>query len=331
MNINFVYIYKMLYIYIFFILVISSKCRLYDDISIIQETVLAKMKKSNLSIAINGTNEFIYKLTKKFIYLTYNDNKLDWKKYIAQIFNPKFTILFNLSIYEYTNNIFDIKNLNNAILTDKLVTININLNLIKIYKTSEDFSFDVSYEIENITNNISTHFDNLNELDSFKYLFYEEKSFLYDNKTLNEHIKNVTLSTLINNTKNILIEYPDIDSFYYFKRLMDYGMMNKFSIDYYCKNTDKVITHARLTSYNFHQIIKNDTHLIFIGANFGIKLFYLGDMYIDYDIDDESDVTLKIDNITISRNQNYQIIYGKEDDKCNLEIFTNITERAKDQ
>ena len=196
MNINFVYIYKMLYIYIFFILVISSKCRLYDDISIIQETVLAKMKKSNLSIAINGTNEFIYKLTKKFIYLTYNDNKLDWKKYIAQIFNPKFTILFNLSIYEYTNNIFDIKNLNNAILTDKLVTININLNLIKIYKTSEDFSFDVSYEIENITNNISTHFDNLNELDSFKYLFYEEKSFLYDNKTLNEHIKNVTLSTL---------------------------------------------------------------------------------------------------------------------------------------
>ena len=203
--------------------------------------------------------------------------------------------------------------------------------MIKIYKTSEDFSFDVSYEIENITNNISTHFDNLNELDSFKYLFYEEKSFLYDNKTLNEHIKNVTLSTLINNTKNILIEYPDIDSFYYFKRLMDYGMKLQFLIDYYCKKTDKVITHARLTSYNFHQIIKNDTHLIFIGAKFGIKLFYLGDMYIDYDIDDESDVTLKIDNITISRNQNYKIIYGKEDDKCNLEIFTNITERAKYQ
>jgi len=154
----------------------------------IQETVLSKIKKSNLSITINGTNEFIYKLTKKYIYITYRDNKLDRDKYIAQIFNPKFTILFNLSIYEYSNNIFDIKSLNNAILTDKLVTVNLNLNLIKLFKTSEDFSFDISYEMENTINNITIHFDNLNELDLFKYLFYEEKSPLYNNRTLNDHI-----------------------------------------------------------------------------------------------------------------------------------------------
>ena len=320
----------MLPIYIFFILVISSKCRLYDDIYMIQETVLSKIKKSNLSITINGTNEFIYKLTKKYIYITYRDNKLDRDKYIAQIFNPKFTILFNLSIYEYSNNIFDIKNLNNAILTDKIVTVNLNLNLIKLFKTSEDFSFDASYEMENTINNITIHFDNLNELDLFKYLFYEEKSPLYNNRTLNDHIKYIVLDTLINNTKKILIEYPDIDSFYYFKRLIDYGMTNTFSIDYYCTNIDKLIIRAQLTSYNFNQIIKNDTHLIFIGAQFGMKLSYIGNMYIDYYDEGESDVKLIIDNITISRRQNYTIIYGKEDDKCNLVIFTNITERAKD-
>ena len=319
----------MIHTYIFFILVISSKCRLYNDISMIQETVLLKIKKSNLSIAIDGTNGFIYKLAKKYTYLTYSDNKLDKNNYISQIYNPKFTILFNLSIYEYTDNIFDLKNLNNAILTDKLVTININLNLIKIYKTSEDFSFDASYEMENTINNIAIHFDNLNELDLFKYLFYEEKSPLYDNKTLNDHIKYTILDTLINNTKQILIEYPDIDSFYYFKRLIDYGMMHQFSFFYYCKSIDKIIALAYLTSYNFNQIIKNDTHILFKGVNFGLKLSYLGEMYIgDYD-DEDSDVILKIDDVTISRNkQNFIINYGKADDICNLDIFTNITERA---
>jgi len=116
----------------------------------------------------------------------------------------------------------------------------------------------------------------------------------------------------------------------YFKRLIDYGMTNTFSIDYYCTNIDKLIIRAQLTSYNFNQIIKNDTHLIFIGAQFGMKLSYIGNMYIDYYDEGESDVKLIIDNITISRRQNYTIIYGKEDDKCNLVIFTNITERAKD-
>lgn len=319
----------MLPIYIFFILVISSKCRLYDDISMIQETVLSKIKKSNLSITINGTNEFIYKLTKKYIYITYRDNKLDRDKYIAQIFNPKFTILFNLSIYEYSNNIFDIKSLNNAILTDKLVTVNLNLNLIKLFKTSEDFSFDASYEMENTINNITIHFDNLNELDLFKYLFYEEKSPLYNNRTLNDHIKYIVLDTLINNTKNILIEYPDIDSFYYFKRLIDYGMIHQFSFFYYCKSIDKIITLAYLTSYNFNQIIKNDTHILFKGVNFGLKLSYLGEMYIGYYDDEDSDVTLIIDDVAISRNkQNFTINYGKADDICNLDIFTNITTRA---
>ena len=117
---------------------------------------------------------------------------------MAQIFNPRFSILYNLSIYEYTDKIFDLKYLNNAILTDKLLTININLDLIKFYKISEDFSFDVSYEIKNITNNITIHFDNLNELDLFKYLFYEEKSLLYDNKTFDEYIKYHFLNLLTN-------------------------------------------------------------------------------------------------------------------------------------
>ena len=61
------------------------------------------------------------------------------------------------------------------------MTVNLNLNLIKLFKTSEDFSFDASYEMENTINNITIHFDNLNELDLFKYLFYEEKSPLYNN------------------------------------------------------------------------------------------------------------------------------------------------------
>lgn len=322
----------MLHYYIFFILIISSKCRLYEHISIIQETILEKIKKSNLTIIINGTNGFAYKLTKKNIFLTYISNTIISRKYIAQINNPKITILFNLSIYEYTNNIYDLKYLNNAIVTDKLVTINIYLNFIKFYKASEDFSFDVSYEIENITNNITIYYDDLIELDSFKYLFFEEKSILYDNKTLNDHIKYTILNTLINNTKNILIEYPEIDSFYYFKTIINIELTtSKFFIDYYCRSNEKVIINAMLTSYNYQQIIKNDTHLILKDLKFDLELFTLCDMFTEDCDDDNYKVQLKIDDIIISRKKNYEIIYGKADDQCNLEIFTNVTKKAREQ
>ena len=40
----------MLHYYIFFILIITSKCRLYEHISIIQEKILTKMQKSDLSL-----------------------------------------------------------------------------------------------------------------------------------------------------------------------------------------------------------------------------------------------------------------------------------------
>jgi hypothetical protein len=249
---------------------------------------------------------------------------------MAQIFNPRFSILYNLLIYEYTDKIFDLKYLNNAILTDKLLTININLYLIKFYKISEDFSFDVSYEIKNITNNITVHFDNLNELDLFKYLFYEEKSFLYDNKTFEQYIKYHILNILISKMKNGLIYYPECDSLEYFKRVIDYGLIKTFYVNYYCKNTQKIIDFASITSYNYNKIIKNDTHLLLKDIKFDLKLSFLGDMYIEYYDEDVAVVTLKLENITISRNKNYTISYGIADDKCNLEIFTNITKRAID-
>jgi len=304
---------------------------LYEHISIIQETILTKMQKSDLSLTINGTNGFAYKLTKKNIFLTYNGNTFDWRKYIAQINNPKLTLLYDLSIYEYTNNIFDLKYLNNAIVTDKLITINIYLNFIKFYKASEDFSFDVSYEIENITNNITVYYDDLIELDSFKYLLFEEKNFLYDNKNLNEHIKYTILNKLINNTKNILIEYPEIDSFYYFKRIIEKGLETyMFYIDYYCRSNQNVIVNEILNSYNYQQIIKNDTHLILKGLIFDLELSTLCDSFSDHCYDENYKVKLKIDDIIISRKKNYTIIYGKADDQCNLEIFTNITKKASE-
>ena len=130
--------------------------------------------------------------------------------------------------------------------------------------------------------------------------------------------------------RNDLIYYPECDSLFYFKRLIDYALISNFFVNYYCKSNQKIIDYASVTSYNYNKIIKNETHLLFKDIKFDLKLSYLGDMYIDYYDDEVSVVTLKIENITISRNKNYTISYGTADDKCNLEIFTNITKRAID-
>ena len=195
----------MLYLYISSILLINILCRLRDDIYTIEKQLLSDLPKLALSLNISGTNGFSYKFEKQKIYFNYRDIYTDNINNIILIDNPNIKIIFYLTIYEYCNDLFDLNYLKSALINEKTIIVDINFKDIKYFQKKSDFSFDVLFNIENLKNNMTIHFDNLNEKDIFKYLIYEEESALYDNQTFVEYEK---LLTLNNSTKLLFTTLP---------------------------------------------------------------------------------------------------------------------------
>ena len=314
----------MLFLYIASILLLIIICRIREDIYTIEENLLANIPKLNLSLNINGTNGFMYKFEKINIYFKYEEIQSDNLNKIILINNPKIKIFFNLTIYEYCNDILDLNYLKDSFLTDKIIIIDIKLKHIKFFQKTSDFSFDVLFNIENLTNSITIYFDNLDELDIFKYLIYEEESNLYNNKTFLEYLKLLALNNLIDEQKKRLAYYPECESLYYFNALINYTMSeSRFYINYECKDMVSfgLLNYVSVKNFSYNEIYKNDSHVILKSI----------DCLMENDYDDEdynSIEKLKIDYITIDNN--YTINYGQlqNNDICILNAFKiviNIT------
>ena len=106
-----------------------------------------------------------------------------------------------MTIYEYCNDLFDLNYLKSALINEKTIIVDINFKDIKYFQKKSDFSFDVLFNIENLKNNITIHFDNLNELDMFKehlMLIYEEPSKFIENfKKINNYYNGMRTNNFV--------------------------------------------------------------------------------------------------------------------------------------
>lgn len=316
-------------LYISLILFSLRKCRIYDDIYTIREALLGNISKLNISFEINGTNDYKYKFKKKNIYFKYDRNITDNINDSIKIINPKITILFDLIIYEYSKDLFDIFSLRDSIITDKIIIANINMKSLTYFKKSKDFSFDLKYYIESIEKNVSISFDNLSELSIFKYLIFNEKSILYENKTFYDYLKIVVKNNLIKEMTKALIYYPECDSLYYFKYLINYLIDNRFFVNYDCTkyNNRKVIDYATLRYISYEEILKNETSIEL--KNIKCNLFT---EFINYDyVYEDTLEKFEIGNIIISNNLIIKYGNTQSENQCYLDILEIIINRAKEQ
>lgn len=320
----------MLFLYITIILLLNIICRIREDIYTIEKNLLSNIPKLDISLNINGTNGFIYKFEKINLYFKYEEIQNDNLNKIILINNPNIKILFNLSIYKYCNDVLDLNYKTEPLISDKIIIIDINLKSIKYFQQKSDFSFDVLFTIENLKNNITIHFDNLDELDIFKYLIYEEESNLYDNKTFVEYAKHLALNNLINEQRKKLAYFPQCDSLYFFDSLIGYILRKgNFFINYDCKEmiSHNFFNYAGVKNFAYDEIVKNDTHIMLKSIKCLMENQY----------DDEEDnliENIKIDYITIDNNSNnYTINYGKtkSDDICILNAFKKVINKARAQ
>ena len=323
----------MIFIRLALLLIISIKSRKYDSISEIYKNFDKNFHKIFLTFNINGTHDYFYYFTSEDILYYFDHIHLSDSKKEIIYKNQHIKILFNLKIYENNSNFFDYSS--NEFFYSENIKADIAFKYLKFYKKYDDFSFDFEYEIDNINNDVLLHFENIDKLNLYKYLFFEDKNDIYENRSLSDLIKVDIVNNFASAIQKYLIYYPVCDALYYFKTIVKYFTGDIFSIylkvygiGYYVS----IINRCKILSLNYDEIFKDNRTLIIKNVNITmfIEMFELNpDDYDDELLIEETDKFI-IDYMSIDQNMTIQ--YGKSSggEEYTLDAFKLVVNKAID-
>ena len=321
----------MIFLVSFIILIINIKTRIYENIFELKDSIISNVTKINISIIIKGTNNFEYKFETKNIYFKLFINDLYGNNTIV-LHKPKITILFNFYIYEKNKNIFDIEDfdIKSDIINNTIISANINFESITYYQSYKDFSFDMKYEIKDLKDNITIQFNNLDQVEFFKYLIYNEENILYNNKTLYEYSKEIIFDNLLQKMYNNLLYYPECDALYYFNKLYDYFYLQDFGT--YIDCLFSYYFSGKVESFYYDKLIRNNGSIKF--SNVKSNISFADSTYYDEKYDDVIYYNWGIFELKYFLiNENLQPEYGPLEDEfgqhCYLKLFKDIFNKSK--
>ena len=319
-------------IFSFLILLLTNviNSRSYEAMSQIKRKIFLNLNDLYLDFIIYGTNNYAYHLQSEDIlyYFKYVFISEEHKEILT--FNTKINIIFNLNIYEYTPSIIDFTD-NNTQHSEKIIA-DINFNSLKFHKVFEDFSFGMKYNIENMDNDILINFENIDKLNTFKYLLLEEKSDIYEsNNNLFDFLKKSIINNLEKEINKSLVYYPECDSLNYFKSIIQYIKNEPFTIDLKF-NSYFIINKCKILEFNYDEITKNNRTIIFNNVIVKIYMEIYSIDYYDYEEDDVSEETLPLLINYIKIDENKTILYGKDksDNVYALNALKLVIKKAED-
>ena len=326
----------MLFIFSFFCLIVNIKSKT-EDLYKIQKGIISNLTKIYFDLKINGTNEYIYKLESKNIFYKTKRTIFSNRNHSFTHLNPKITILFSFSMYQESSNVLELYSYpNEEVITDRIIVVNINFEYLKYFQQYKDFTFNMTYQINNFSNDINIFYDNLEEIDLFNNLIYNEKNILYDNETLYDYSKKIIFKRLIEEMYKNLIYYPECEQLYYFKSLYNYFFMQEFKDgNYFCMYYygNDLVSSPKITNFSYNEIIKINETLILkdikIDLNFTATI---QDYYKDEYLDTIEKGTLYLDYFKID--ENLDVTFGKNiekeiyDEKCYFELFKIIINKT---
>ena len=318
--------------YVFLLLLLSIKSRIYNTMNEIYFNLSKSIHKIPLQFVINGTNDYSYNFTSKDIFYYFRQTNINDVKKEINISNQDMKIIFDLSIYDYNNRIFDLSE--KELKYQETISVDIFFQKLKFYELYDDFSFDFKYKINNFKEDVLINYENIDKLNTFNYLLFEEKNDLYDNNTLNDFIKLNILNNFQEQVKKYLVYFPECDSLEYFKSIIDYFKGQLFLIDlkiiYHSVETWMTIYHCKIIDFQYKEIIKDNRTIIF--NNINVTAYFLVGLEDPEDYDKEKtydeNKSFQIDHISIDINK--QISYGNAFDDRGyglqaLQVIINMT------
>lgn len=283
--------------------------RTYESIYQIQDKVIGNIHEISLDFIINGNNDYAYHFESKDIFFYFDGIIIDEYQKEFSTYNQYVKILFNLTIYEHVPGILEYPS--KDIICTENIQADIKFSSLKFKEEHNDFSFGFQYSLRNVDTDVNIHFDNINKLNIFKYIFLEEKKDIYNNKTLLDFIKSSVVANFGKGIIKSLVYYPECDCLYYLHSVIDYITKGTFFIDYRI-NSLFTINKCSVNNFIFEDIIKDDNRNIIlknINATMYLEIYMDNFDGIASEIYDEENIFLLLDYISISPNKN--ISYGK--------------------
>ena len=312
---------------------ISVQNRDYDPINKIQGILLQSIKNDlYLNFTINGTNDLSYNFISENIYYKFGRTFVDDKLKKILIFNSYIRILFNLNVYEYSNRICDFSSKN--IKYSENIQVDIKFSKLIFIKKYADFSFEFIYEVNDFFNDISIYYENMDKINLFKYLLFEDKNDTYNN-TLDDSIKMNIIQNFDKEIEKMLVYYPECDSLYFFNLIIEYFKNELIELNeriYQVGYKDFIINTCKITSFDFKEIIKENRTIIYKDINTTMTIAtYLEDPD-DYEEEsiDISTRTVYIEYISID--ENFKVNYGKinNDNDVYLEALKLVVKKSEE-
>ena len=271
------------------IIFLSIQSRNYETIYKIREKLFPKFHDISMNFEIHGKNDYFYKFESQHILYAFNQSFISAVENSIILKNQKVELIFNLSVYESNDKIFNY--FSDNIVYSELIRVGILFQQLKFYQARDDFSFDTMYKIQNIDDDMVIYFENMKEVNPFKYLLFEDRDELYENKTLYDLMKIKIVDNLIEGMRKVLLSYPECDQLYHFNSLVQYFTDNQFRIDYVIN----VYTYykANINFMEYNGINKNGDVLQLENIRTKITLIYYNDYGIGYDdYDDKLEIKI---------------------------------------
>ena len=301
----------MIFLYIVLILFLSIKSRNYATMEEIYKNISNNLHTLPINFVINGTNDYSYHFNSIDILYYLNVIYISDPKKEITFYSQKMKIILNLNIYEYNSGLLDFST--DDIKHSEKVIVDILFKSLKFYQQYDDFSFSFKYEIDNFDNDIKIHHENIDELNSFKYLFFEEKSDIYENKTLNDIIKINVINSFKQEVYKSLVYFPECNALDYFKSIIQYFKNQLFQIDFRINGIGYYITTInkyKILKFDYKEIIKDNRTIILKNINVTSYLQITDENLDDYEKERSWDETISFVIDYISINQYLNIYYG---------------------
>ena len=285
----------------------TIKSRTYENFYSIEQNIIKNIHKLSLNFDINATNGYRYHFESQDILYKFNEIYIDSRKREIRLYDQYVKILFNLIIYENNRGLFDFSS--KDILYSEKVHVDIKFKSLKFFEEYNEFSFGFRCVIDNFDNDIVIHFENIDKLNIFKYMIFEEKNG-NENKTLHDIMKINIISNFEKEMNKSLVYYPENDSLYYLKKAINYIIGSPFYLDYRF-NTFFSINKCIINSFKYDEIIKENRTIILKNVNASMYSEIYMENYdgMSDEIFSEDTVFVLLDFIGIDEKK--EIIFGK--------------------
>ena len=323
----------MIILYIILLLFLSIQSRTYETAEKIFPKIIENINKLSFNLIINGTNDYSYHLKSEDIIFIFDNIYLQEKNKEITFFNQRLKIIFNFTIHEYSPRIVDYSS--EEVIYSETLTVDLIFSYLSFFREYDDFSFGFQYKIGDINKNILIHFENIDKLNPFNYLLFEDKNVIYENNTLFDYIKSNIIKSLENEIHKSLILYPECDSLNYFNSIINYCKNQIFFLDlriYGIGYFFFTINRGKVLDFRQEEIIKENKTIKFKNISMTIFMEIYDMDPDDYDRENLSTETSSVIIDYISIDQNMKINYGKciGSDNYPLDAFKLIVNKTID-